>query len=355
MPSIKQDFLQLVKLGIGHSKTATLSVNDWSAMEALANKQGLLGVLIDGITQIPEPQRPPKQILLMWIGEVMEGYEQRFLAYRNAIAELTLFYNSHGYKMMLLKGYACGLNWPKSEHRPCGDIDIWLFGKHNEADDALTREKGISIDASHHHHTVFNWNDFMVENHYDFVNVHARRSSVEMEKVFKELGKDDNHVVEVLGEKVYLPSPNLHALFLIKHMVSHFSAAEINLRQVLDWAFFVEKHTKEIDWEWLNGMIEKFHMRDFVNCINAICVEDLGFDAVIFKGGQFNPTLKERILADIFEPAFTAETPKPQIPRMIYMFKRWKGNGWKHDMCYAESRWESFWALLRCHLVNIKK
>lgn len=65
MPSIKQDFLQLVKLGIGHSSTATLSVNDWSAIEALATKQGLLGVLIDAIEQIPEPQRPPKQLLLL--------------------------------------------------------------------------------------------------------------------------------------------------------------------------------------------------------------------------------------------------------------------------------------------------
>lgn len=149
---------------------------------------------------------------------------------------------------MILKGYACSLKWPKPEHRPCGDIDIWLFGKQKKADELIAKEKGIKVDTSHHHHTVFFWRDFMVENHYDFVNVHGLKSSAQLEKIFKALGEDNSHFVDVYGEKVYLPSPNLHAIFLIRHMVSHFAAAEITLRQVLDWGFFVEKHTKEIDW-----------------------------------------------------------------------------------------------------------
>lgn len=93
--------------------------------------------------------------------------------------------------MMVLKGYACSLNWPKPEHRPCGDIDIWLFGQQKEADKALSKEKGIEIDKSHHHHTVFYWGEFMVENHYDFINVHQNKTNAKLEKVLKELGKDD--------------------------------------------------------------------------------------------------------------------------------------------------------------------
>ena len=53
------------------------------------------------------------------------------------MAELTAFYNSHGFKMMLLKGYACGLDWPKPEHRPTVDIDIWFLGQQKEADVVL--------------------------------------------------------------------------------------------------------------------------------------------------------------------------------------------------------------------------
>ena len=314
---LEQTFLLLVKLGIGH-RCALPDVVDWQAIKALADKQGLTAVIVDGIEKLPDTKRPPKELLLQWIGEVFQSYENRYKLYRQAIAELAGWYNTHGYKMMVLKGYACSIDWPKPEHRPCGDIDIWLFGKQKEADALLSKEKGIKVDTSHHHHTVFDWHGFTVENHYDFVNVYAERSSFMIEKVFKELGVDDSFFVDVYGDKVYLPSPNLHALFLIRHMVSHFAAAEITLRQVLDWAFFAEKHTKEIDWEWLDEMLVKFHMKEFVSCINVICVEDLGFSVDIFPAVQFVPELKERMLEDILDPEYSTAEPKGFIPRVIY-------------------------------------
>ena len=325
---------------------------DWKTIEELANKHGLLAVVVDGIERLPEQQRPPKTLLLEWIGNTLQSYEQRYTLYEKAIGKLAGFYNQHGYKMMLLKGYACSLDWPKSEHRPCGDIDIWLFGKQKEADATLTQEKGIKVDSSHHHHTVFDWCGFSVENHYDFVNVHAHKSSKELEVDFKELGADDSHYVEVNGERVYLPSPNLHALFLIKHMVSHFAAAEISLRQVLDWAFFVEKHTKEVDWEWLLRLLDEYHMKDFHNCINAICVEDLGFSATIFPYVQYLPDLKQKVLSDILEPEYTAEEPKGVVRRLVYKYRRWQGNAWKQRLCYNESRWSMFWTGMWSHLIK---
>ena len=122
------------------------------------------------------------------------------------IAEMAGFYNTHGFRMMVLKGYACSLNWPKPEHRPCGDIDIWQFGQQKEADAILSKEKRIKIDCSHYHHTVFYWRNIMVENHYDFLDISTRKSTREQELMLKELGKDDSYYVSLFGEKVYLPS-----------------------------------------------------------------------------------------------------------------------------------------------------
>ena len=341
---LKNSFLSLVRQGIGHHKDAVSPEIDWQAIETLANQHGLAAIVIDGIEQLPDASRPPKEVLLQWIGETLQNYEYRFELYQRTIAELAGWYNAHGYKMMVLKGYACSLNWPKPKHRPCGDIDIWLFGKQKEADALLAKERGIKVDESHHHHTVFDWQGFSVENHYDFVNVYAHKSSAELEKIFKELGLDDSHYVEVNGEKVYLPSPNLHALFLLRHMVSHFAAAEISLRQVLDWAFFVEKYTKEVDWGWLLSVLTDYHMMEFFNLINAICVEDLGFGVDIFPSVQFLPSLKDRVLNDILEPEYTAAEPKGLFKRLVYKFRRWQGNAWKQKMCYGESRWSAFWS-----------
>ncbi len=122
----------------------------------------------------------------------------------------------------------------------------------------------------------------MVENHYDFVNVHVHRSSRELEGIFKSLVFRVESLESVdSGEfKVNFPPANLHALFLVRHMVSHFSGASMSLRQVLDWGFFVRAHHEEVDWKWLVGVLEKYHMKEFFDCVNAICVEDLGFDKV---------------------------------------------------------------------------
>ena len=127
-------FLALVRLGIGHAYSDFPDDVDWAAIKALAGRHRLSAVVLDGIGNLPNKNRPPRRESLTWFGEIMKRYEQRYGLYRKAIAELAGWHRAHGFQMMVLKGYACSLDWPKPEHRPCGDIDIWQFGKQKEAD-----------------------------------------------------------------------------------------------------------------------------------------------------------------------------------------------------------------------------
>jgi hypothetical protein len=257
---------------------------------------------------------------------------------------------------MVLKGYACSVNWPIPEHRPCGDIDIWLFGKQKEADSILEREKGLIVDKSEHHHTVFYYNDFMVENHYDFINVYRHKSSAVMETVFKELGKDDSCFIELYGEKVYFPTANLHALFLLRHSMSHFAAESITLRQLLDWAFFVKSHSSEIDWKWLEGILEQYGMKRLYNVYNAICVGDLGLEVNLFPRVQFDPSLKDRVLKEILFPQYPIyNLPRNAFKRVSFKVRRWKDSKWKFRLCYKESLWTSFWCGVWMHILKPSK
>ena len=126
-------------------------------MKALSEKQGLSAVVLDGLDKchIETTDTLPQAMRLEWIGEVLQNYEQRYAAYNKAIGKLSGWYNQHGFKMMLLKGYGLSLNWPNPKHRPCGAIDIWLFDRYKDADSCIASDKGIIIDNSHHHHTVF--------------------------------------------------------------------------------------------------------------------------------------------------------------------------------------------------------
>lgn len=356
---VKDSFLTLVRLGIGTDDVSRIvhycqwpDMPDWDSIRVLADEQGLGAVVLDGIAELPESLRPPKELLLQWIGETLQVYEYRYGLYRRTLAEMAGFYRAHGLKMMVLKGYACCLDWPKPNHRPVGDIDIWQFGKQGEADLLLKREKGIKVDATHHHHTVFYWRGFMVENHYDFINVHHHKSNVELEKVFKDLGADDSRWVDIFGEKVYLPTTNLHALFLLRHMMSHFASTKMTLRQLLDWAFLVKNHSDDINWQWLEEQLKRFGMMPLYVVFKAICVEDLGFSPNLFTKVQFNPFVKDRVLAEIFEPKDTGKTPKFLLLRIIYKYRRWNANAWKHRLCYNDSMSSAFWCGIKNHVMK---
>ena len=345
-------FLQLVRRGIGHEVRPLPEQIDWVAVKTLADEQGLTAIVLDGIKRLPVNSRPEQKLLLEWIGEVWQNYEQRYELYKQTIAKMAGWHNAHGLKMMVLKGYACSRDWPIPEHRPCGDIDIWQFGKQKTADAALAKEKGFDIDNSHHHHTVFYWGSFMVENHYDFVNVHHSKSNAEIERVFKKLGIDDSHSVKVLEETVYLPSHNLHALFLLRHAMIEFAASGITLRQLLDWAFFVKAHHKEIDWRWLEDELEHYGMKKLYDVFNTICVGDLGFDVKIFPKVRFDPAIKDKVLNEILSPTIPNEKPKNVLFRMAWKWHRWKANEWKHKLVYKESMWSAFWSGVWNHLLK---
>lgn len=347
-------FLELTRLGLGHSVSYIPHEVDWTFIQQQAIKQGLAAVVLDGIEYLPESMRPDQLTRLNWIGDILQNYEKSYTRYCGAIAELAGWYKAHGVKMMVLKGYACGINWPKPEHRPCGDIDIWLFGKQQYADECLLKDKSIRVDKSEHHHTVFNWGGFVVENHYDFLNVHQHRSSVAMEKILKELGTDDSYSTELNGEKIYLPSPNLHALFLLRHAMTHFAAESINLRQLLDWGFFVEKNGKAVNWEWLKGVLEEFGMMPLFQIFNAICVGDLGFDMKMFPTVQFELSLKDKVLKEILNPEYSIELPKGFLRRILYKYRRWKANEWKYRLCFNDSIQMAFLSGVWNHLTKLK-
>ena len=206
MANTVNDFLALIRIGLGDSNTiASVSASiNWSDVKALAERQGLSAILVDGIERLQESLRPPKEELLQMIGEVMQGYELRYEMYRRAIAELAAFYNSHGFRMMVLKGYVCSINWPKPEHRPCGDIDIWLYGDYKEADAVLKREKGIEINNDRQHHTVFDWLGFMVENHFDFTDLHHHKSNRDIEEILKDLGHKSTSTIDIYDQEKQL-------------------------------------------------------------------------------------------------------------------------------------------------------
>ena len=299
----------------------------------------------------------------------VEQIEQRYARQKGVIAKLARFFARYDIKMMILKGYGLSLNYPVPNHRPCSDVDIWLFREEQtsagttrrysvqeEADALLRKHFNIEIDEDKHHHTVFYLDGVMVENHYDFLNVHAHRSNRVIEARLQQLTQQDMEIVEVDGERVYLPSPDFHALFMLRHSAAHFAAERIVIRHLLDWRYFVEKYTKQIDWQSLHAMAEQLNMHRFLNCMNAICVDKLEMAQGCVPAFARDAELEERVWNEILQPEFSK--PKPQgvgyVRSWSYMFRRWWANRWKHKIVYNEGLVATFLVQVWSHLLKPK-
>lgn len=336
--SFYETFFSLVRLGIGHQTIGfSIADVDWKKIRELASRQGLLAVVVDGIDKLPVDKRPEKDLILQWIGEVINDYERRYEMYRKAILELVGFYREHEIKMMLMKGYTCSLNWPKPNHRPCGDIDIWLFGRQEEADIILHKEKGIKIDTRKHHHTTFYWRGFLVENHFDFLSVNLRKSNIPIEKKLKEIVHKESKECD----GIILPSIEFNAIYLLRHSATHFASTEMTIRQVLDWAFFMEKHYQEIDWNKYLPYIKQEGMFRFYNLMGLFCMRYLGFDASIFNG-LYEDELFERFSNEILTPEFKDCENGKLLWSLWVKPRRWWHNRWKNRICYPDGAWSEF-------------
>ena len=181
---------------------AALSAEEWMALYKQSAAQGVLALVYDALQRLPKEVQPPRGVRLQWAVNV-EQIEQRYAKQERAITDLAAFYAEHDLTMMLLKGYGLSRNYPVPNHRPCGDADIWLYGHQEEADEWLRTERGVQIDEEKHHHTVFTFEGVMVENHFDFLNVHAHRSNRVIEARLQELAGEGDEVIDVQGVQVW--------------------------------------------------------------------------------------------------------------------------------------------------------
>lgn len=348
MNKMEETLLFLARLGLGHEKPKEVADVDWNELLDLSLDQGLTGIIVDGMNRCFEMGIPIGMSLstkMKWIG-VVGRMEQSYRIHYEAIRQLATFYAEYGIKMMVIKGLGLSMNYPIPNHRPTGDVDIYLFGKQKKGDSLIANRLNVNIDNSHHNHSVFGYKGIMIENHYNFVNVYAHRSQ---KKVDEWLKKEVQNAYEQDG--FWLPSPQFNALYILRHAACHFAAQGIALRHVIDWATFVDKYYEEVDWDLHWRQCSEMNMCKFLLAINNLCVEQLGFSASKFKT-EDKMVLNDRVLKDIMVYVPNKVSPSGVVPYIKYRIGLWWANRWKHKMVYSDSLLSTFIWQIGAHLMK---
>ena len=309
---MEQIFFSLIKLGIGTIATDEaaakellgLSMEQWKAVMALAEKQGMAAIVFDGVQQLYEAYgkeiKAAKQQYMEWMQWVftctgtMNLYEQRCLAQRKVIAELADIWEKEGISMMVFKGQANASLYPKPEHRATGDIDCFLFGEANRGDDIL-KEHGALIDNRWYRHSKIQFKGETIENHRVMGHTRGSKKKRKMEEELVCLAKQaivesgefsvESQLKVECGELrdenlgcALMPSAQFNACFLTYHGLHHFLSEGLRMKQIVDWAMFLRAEQDKVDWAAFRDFCKRYKLDRFAAVMNYIATRYLGVD-----------------------------------------------------------------------------
>ena len=191
--------LELIRSGIERPTVGFPKTVDWDAIQTLAAEQGLSAIVLDGIEQMPIEMRPPRRVLLQWIGEVMQGESQYDVQLKSAI-ELAVLFRHHHITTYVLKGVVISECYPKPNHRVSSDFDCFLLpesGGFNawRLGNDLMRANGVEVKEHFYKHSTFTLPGLLVENHQFMTAFRCNKRLQKMEKYLQELfieNKDKN-------------------------------------------------------------------------------------------------------------------------------------------------------------------
>jgi len=341
----RQTLLDLLRLSLGNTNAITIpSDTNWTEVMALAERQGVLGVAFDGIQRLPKNNLPDMDTLMDWLGQV-SYMESVYEEYTSAIRSFGEFCKVQYVPVLLMKGYGCSLNYPVPNHRPCGDIDVYL-GKHKSFIEQLLKNKGIEIDYDNDHHAVFSFHGFTVESHETILDANSHKSNGYINALLEELAQERLEVSDERLENIFLPSVEFNSIHLLRHMASDFASVKTTLRHVLDWSTFVANN--DVSWDYVYEVAHKSNMNRFLDALNGICVHFLGYPSNLFPIEFRDQRLEVRVLNEILTCEDQVDAPQGTLSfseKLKYGISKtmrlWK-NRWKYEIVYNESLLSSF-------------
>lgn len=275
-------FFALVRLAlnesteIGHSPA--ISAEEWPSLFEMAEKQSLVGLCFSAIERLPKEQRPQKGLLLKWYA-ITEQIRSRNDVLNERCRWLTQTYEGIGLDSCILKGQGIAALYPEPGRRQSGDIDVWTKTRVvNFADDIDAGAREITkrlhalpegrLGKAAYHHIDWTLKDVEVEVHYRpqaFNNPFVNRRFQKWCNA--EWARREAH------EGYYVPSADFNAVYLLAHLYHHLLFEGVGLRQVCDYAMFLQR----CDYDHAAAQIQtkRFKMLRFARGIMWVIRETL--------------------------------------------------------------------------------
>lgn len=351
---MEKELFTLLRLGLGNitveeedlSTFINLTAKQWEWIGKLAQEQGVLGVMLDGIdrmeaTGLGATRELAKEQKLGWIGNVLNGYEARNHHQLAVIDDLQKMWSEKSLQMMVMKGQAMGTFYPNPNHRSPGDIDCFLFDGYVKGNETA-KVWADKVDEGWYKHSVISYKGETIENHQYFVHTREGKNSKRLNQVMVDTLKVEafDHIP---GTGVLLPPVMFNAVFLTYHALAHFLEEGLRLKQILDWAMFLKLDGDKVDWKEFYGICDQFHFRRFADIMTDIAVHYLGVKLVhsaITTTSPYTERVLQSTLNDkdyVFGSGQSGWANRFHIVRNLFKYR------WKYHVIYQHSILLQMW------------
>lgn len=346
----QQALLFLVRLGIGNGSAFGFDFEnvDWRALVDSSFVQGVSAITVDGLQKLFE-LNPSLELRIdypeleslkyEWFGSCFEAENRngRQLKVLNAMADLWL---ERGVSTILLKGQANSFYYPEPLHRATGDIDVLLSDY--DLGNQVAAEAGAEVDAGWYKHSQIHWKGEVFENHHYLVATRNGKRGKKLDRTLRELlgGKENEYLPD---SNVLLPPVMFNALFLTYHSLTHFLSEGIRLKQILDWALFLQKEQARIDWPKFYALCDEFHFRRWVDAMNHIAVNQFGVGVTVPSVVCDSPYAEKILHSVLNDKDFVFSSGKGNWANRIHLITNMFKYSWKYHQIYQESILKQLW------------
>ncbi len=278
-----------------------LTTEEWQQLFRLAAHQGVVAIVHDVVSKLPQECQPPRAIKIQWALST-EAIENRHELQRKTSALLANLWAEQGIQTIVMKGLAIGTYYPTPAHRECGDLDCFLVKDGSTTSDGyevanqICEQIGAKVSRDYYKDSTIKYRGLLVENHRFYLPVRGSRKIKELERHLENVALRGK-ISYVPGTKLIVPSPDFNALFLTMHGLNHFLSEGIRLRHILDWALLLKAEQNNINWTEFYQWADKMHLTRFADALTAISVEHFGLEITNPEIHTTSP-YAERVLND---------------------------------------------------------
>ena len=278
--NINSIFFSILSFGAGLTDRIELPAMNrslWVSVLSMAQKQAVLGIVLDAVNKLPEGvNRPDRDLLMRLIGFGME-IERKNRMVNKEIMRWKNFFTERGFRSVLLKGQGVADFYPNPLHRNPGDIDLWVIGNTKEVRNVVCGELKAE-DMTYHHIGVHEKGNVELEVHTTPSWMYSYPRNKVLQKLFREWS---NHCQEIsLSDegKVSIPSDEMNRVFLLVHMYRHVLSEGIGLRQMMDYALLLKRCCSDAEREIFCNQVKRLNMYRFTGAVMFVMREVFGLD-----------------------------------------------------------------------------